>query len=140
MLKQGRDVASDKIFAIAESNHRGRAEARGHDLLRIFCGEKNKRVDATQFLERQADRFFEWNAAMGILFHEMRHDLRVRFGGELVAFCLQFFLQLKIVFDDSVMDDDDLSGAVAMGVGILFGGAAVGGPARVANAIGAFQR
>ncbi len=70
----------------------------------------------------------------------MRDDLGVSFSGELVAFLLQFFLQLEIVFDDSVMDDDDLAGAVAMRVGILLRGTAVGGPTRVADAVGAIQR
>jgi len=80
------------------------------------------------------------NAALRVLFHQVSDDLGVSFSGELVAFLLQLFLQLEIVFDDSVMDDDDLAGAVAMRVGILLGGAAVGGPTRVADAVGAVQR
>ena len=46
-------------------------------------------------------------------------------------------LEREIVFDDAVVDDDQGAGAVAVGVGVLFGGAAVGGPARVADAEGA---
>jgi hypothetical protein len=57
-----------------------------------------------------------------------------------VAFLLQFFLQLEIVFDNPIVDDDDLSGAVAMRVGVFFSGAAVGRPTRVADTVGAIQR
>src|SRR6266704_155112 len=38
------------------------------------------------------------------------------------------------------MHDDDLASAVAMRVGIFFSGPAVGGPARVADAVRALQR
>jgi hypothetical protein len=46
-------------------------------------------------------------------------------------------LEGEIVFYDAVVDDDEGSGAVAVGVGVLFGGPAVGGPAGVADAEGA---
>ncbi len=46
-------------------------------------------------------------------------------------------LSCEVVFDDAVVHDDEGSGAVAVGVGVLFGGAAVGGPAGVADAVGA---
>ena len=38
------------------------------------------------------------------------------------------------------MNDDDFAGAIAVGVGVFFGGAAMRGPARVADAVGAFER
>ena len=41
----------------------------------------------------------------------------------------------QIVLDDAVVDDDDVAGAVAVRVGVLFGGTAVRGPARVADAV-----
>ena len=50
---------------------------------------------------------------------------------------MRAFFQLEIVFDDAVVDDDEGAGAVAVGVGVFFGGAAVGGPAGVADAVGA---
>ncbi len=46
-------------------------------------------------------------------------------------------LEGEVVFDDAVVDDDECAGAVAVGVGVFFGGAAVGGPAGVADAEGA---
>src|SRR4029077_8098072 len=75
-----------------------------------------------------------------ILFREVRDDLGVGFGDKLVTFLLQLFLELEIVFDNSVVDDDDLAGAIAMRVGVFLGRPAMGGPARVADAVRAFQR
>ena len=70
----------------------------------------------------------------------MGDDLGVCLGDELVALRDEFALQLEVVFDDAVVDDHDAAGAVAMGMGILFRGAAVRGPARVADAEGAIER
>jgi hypothetical protein len=44
---------------------------------------------------------------------------------------------LEIVFYDAVVDYDEGAGAVAVGVGVFFCGAAVGCPAGVADAVGA---
>jgi len=38
VLKKGGDIAGDEIFTIAKPNHRGRAQARGNNLLRIIRG------------------------------------------------------------------------------------------------------
>src|SRR5579864_712324 len=69
----------------------------------------------------------------------MSHDLRVRLRNELVAFLLQFFFELKVVFDDSVVHHDNLPGAVAMRMSIFLGWPAVRGPARVADAVSTFN-
>ena len=52
----------------------------------------------------------------------------------------QLALQLEVVLDDAVVDDDDAAGAVAVGMGVLLGRAAVRGPARVADAVLAVER
>ena len=74
-----------------------------------------------------------------ILLHQMGDDLGIGFGAELVAFFDELALQGEIVLDNAVMHDHDAAGAVAMGMSILFAGAAVRGPAGVANAIGAVE-
>src|SRR5579864_5491863 len=75
-----------------------------------------------------------------IFLHQMGDNLSVGFGGELVAFFDQLALQGKIVLDDAVMHDHDAAGAVAVGMSVLFAGAAVRGPTGVADAIGAVER
>ena len=67
----------------------------------------------------------------------MGDDFGVGFGLEFVAFGDEVLLELEIVFDDAVVDDHEGACAVAVGVGVFFGGAAVGGPAGVADAEGA---
>ena len=75
-----------------------------------------------------------------ILLDQMSDDFGIGFGGELVAFIDQVLFQREIVLNDSIVHDHDLPGAVAMRMGVLFRGAAVSGPAGVANAVGAVQR
>src|SRR5258708_5835271 len=48
VLEQGRNIARDEIFSLAEANHRRRTQARGDNLLGIICGEENQRVAAVQ--------------------------------------------------------------------------------------------
>ena len=61
-------------------------------------------------------------------------DLGVGLGGELLAFGLESLAQLGVVLDDPVEDDVDLAGAVVVGMGVLLGDPAVGGPAGVGDA------
>ena len=53
---------------------------------------------------------------------------------------LQLVLQVEVVLDDAVVHDDDLAGAVLVRMGVLFSRPAVRGPARVADAVDAFER
>ena len=69
----------------------------------------------------------------------MGDDFGVGLREELVALGDEGRLELQVVFDDAVVHDDECSGAVAVWVGVLFGGAAVGGPAGMADAVGAFD-
>src|SRR6516165_33305 len=57
-----------------------------------------------------------------------------------MAFFDEFLLERQVVLDDAVVHYHDLAGAVAVRVGVFFAGAAMGGPARMADAIGAVER
>jgi len=74
-----------------------------------------------------------------LVFDEVSDDFGVGLGDELVALGDEGVLECEVVFDDAVVDDDESAGAVAVGVGVLFSRAAVGGPAGVADAEGAFE-
>ncbi len=53
---------------------------------------------------------------------------------------MKLVFQLDVIFDDAVVHHDDFAGAIAMRMGIFLGGAAVRGPARVSDAVDAFER
>ena len=72
-----------------------------------------------------------------LVLDEVGDDLGVGFAREGVAFCDEVVLKGEVVFDDTVVDDDERAGAVAVRVRVLLGGAAVRGPAGVADAVGA---
>src|SRR5258708_38827514 len=95
------------------------------------------RVGSTQWVERVASGFFERNfaAALQIFLNEMRDDLSIGLGDEFVAFALQLFFEFQIIFDDAVVNDDDLPGAVAMRMRVFFRGAAMRSPAGVADSV-----
>ncbi len=75
-----------------------------------------------------------------LVLDEVGDDLGVGLGDELVALGDERLLEGQIVFDDAVVDDDERAGAVAVRMGVLFRGAAVRGPAGVADAEGAVDR
>jgi len=78
--------------------------------------------------------------AFEVFFDQVRDDFGIGFSGELVAFFNQLFLQAEIVFNDAVVYDDDLAGAIPMRMSVFFRGTPVCGPASVANAVAAFER
>jgi len=75
-----------------------------------------------------------------MLLDQVRDDFSVGFGGELVAFFDQLFLEAEIVFDDAIVHHHDLPGAVAMRVRVFFGGTPVRGPTGMADAVSALER
>ena len=74
------------------------------------------------------------------LLDEVSDDFCVGFGDELVSLSSEFAFEIEVVFDDTVVDHDDAAGAVTMGMGVLFSGAAVRGPARMPDAVSAIER
>ncbi len=74
-----------------------------------------------------------------VLLNQVGDDFRVRFGGELVSFGDQLLLEREIVFNNAVVHHHDSAGAIAMGMGVFFGGAAVCGPTCVSNAVSAVE-
>jgi hypothetical protein len=66
-----------------------------------------------------------------VFLHQVGDDFGVGLGDELMAVGGELLLERQIVLDDAVVDDDDLALAVAVRVGVLFGGTAMGGPTGV---------
>src|SRR6201999_33652 len=72
-------------------------------------------------------------------FNQMRNHFRVGFCRKFVAFFNQLFLERQVIFNNAVMDDNDFAGAVAMRMRVFFRRAAVRGPARMPDSVGAFH-
>ena len=139
------DVGGHKVFVFSQADHRRGTIAGGNDLVRLFHCNNRNREDSGQFLHRFADCLFQRRtmAVAGfekMFLYQVGYDLGVGFSLELVAFLDELFFQREIVFDDAVMHHHDISGAVPVGMGILFRRTAMGGPARVADAVGAVER
>ena len=133
-------------LALADADDHRRAETRDHNLVRLG-GRQHASAKAP------VRRLTAWRtaASSGIgapaacsvqldLLDEVGNDLGIGLGDEFVALRSEFVFQIKIVLDNAVVDYDDAAGAVAMGMGILFSGAAVRSPASVADAKSAFNR
>ena len=74
-----------------------------------------------------------------MVFQELGHHLAVRIRGEGHTAALELLLDLQIVFNDSVVDQGDLSVLADMRVSVDVVGLAMGGPAGMANAQCALQ-
>src|SRR5262249_40405131 len=140
VLKESGNVARDEEFIFTEANNSGRAHAGSDDLVRVARGHENKGINPAELIEGFADSVFERDTALGIFFYQMRDNFRVGFGNELVACALELFFQLQIIFDDAVVNDDDLTGAIPVRVGVFFRRTAVSGPAGMADSVGSFKR
>jgi hypothetical protein len=62
-------------------------------------------------------------------------DFGVGFCGEAMAFLGEFLLKRNVVLDDAIVNDNNFPAAVAMRVGVLFGGAAMSGPTGVSDTV-----
>ncbi len=155
VVEDSGDVGGEEELAFADADDGGRTHAGGDELVGVVGGEDADGEGSGEAVDGLADGFFEcWphgRYAFGVgvlgqlfklfelLLDEVGDDLGVGLGDELVALGGELFLEGEVVFDDAVVDDDEGAGAVAVGVGVLFGGAAVGGPAGVADAEGAVE-
>ena len=139
VAQDGWNVRRDEELAIPQAHDDRRAVADGDDLVRIVGGDQHEREEAAHQQQRPPHRVLQ-PVVLHLALDEVRDDFCIGLGDEFVALSLQLLLQIEIVLDDAVVDDDDLARAVAMGMGVLFGGPAMRRPSRVADAVVAGQR
>ena len=94
----------------------------------------DERVVTPELAESLADRLRQIPVVVAL--DQVRNDLRVGLGGELVALGGQIAPELGVVLDDPVEDDVDLVLAVAVRMRVLLGDPAMRRPPRVAEADG----
>ena len=141
VAEDGRRVGGHEELAVAEPDDDGRAVADRDDLLRIVGRNRDEREEAAHLQQRPLRRALEVaSVSSHLVFEQVGDDLRVGLGDERVAELLQLALEIKVILDDAVVHDDDLAGAVLMGMRVLFGRPAVRGPTRVPDAVDALER
>ena len=139
VAEDGRNVRCDEELAVAKAHDDRRAVAHGDDLFRIVGRDQHEREQPAHQQQGSPDSVLE-PIVLHLALDQVRDDFGVGLGDELVALPLQLVLQVEVILDDAVVDDDDLPGAVAMRVGVLFGRASVRRPAGVADAVVAHER
>ena len=133
-LRIAGNIRRDEELPVAEADDDRRAVSDGDDLFRIVGRDQHQREQPAHQQQRAPDAVLE-AVVLHLALDEVRDDLRVGLGDELVALLLELLLQIEVVLDDAVVDDDDLAGAVAVRMGVLLGRPSVRRPARVADAV-----
>ena len=139
VAEDGGNVGRDEELAVAEADDDGRTVSDGDDLFGIVGRNQHEREETAHQQQRPPHGVLE-AVVLHLALDQVRDDFRVGFGDELVALALQFVLEIEVVFDDPVVHDDDLAGAIAVRVGVFLGGPAVRRPSRVADAVVARNR
>ena len=143
VAEDGRHVGRHQELALADPHDQRRPVAHRHHLAGVGRVDEDHPEQPPELGEHAAHGPLQpapVAAGPELLLDEVRDDLRVGLGLEAVAGALQALLQLQVVLDDAVVDDDQPAAAVAVRVGVLLRGPAVGGPPRVADAVLAVHR
>ncbi len=138
VAEDGGHVGGHEVFVVADADDHRWAVARGDDLLRIGARNHGQREDAGEFRHRRPHRFFQ--VAAEVLLDQVGDDLGVGLGAEHVAFGFELMLERQVVLHDAVVHHHQLALAIAVRVSVLFGGAAMRRPPRVADAERAIHR
>ena len=139
--EDGGDVGGDERLALAESDHHAAGAVLGRDQpVGGVPGQHHDGVGAAQLAERAPYRLLEPRRVAQMALDQMGDDLGVGLRGEAMAVGLELLLDGQVVLDDPVVHDDEVARPVGVGMRVLVGGAAVGRPARVADADRAAHR
>ena len=139
-VDHGDDVAGNVGALGALAHHQRGILARCHDGARLVGGDDGQGVRAHQTLACSADGGQQVGRAVAQrLLDQMRHHLGVGVAGEGMPRGLQLLAQVGEVLDDAVVHHGDAAVAAGVRMGVGLARAAVGCPARVADAAGAFE-
>src|SRR5271165_5425424 len=139
-------VRRDEVFAVSDTDNDRRPVARGDDFVGLIGGDNADGISTSQTAGGAAHGLFERHGLAGIrgrsdlLLDEVGDDFCIRLSYKPVTLEGKLMFQGQIVFDDTVVDDDDAASTVAVRVRVFFGRTAMRGPTRVADAIGSGER
>ena len=137
VLDERGHIGADEHLAVTDSKHQRRGAAGGDDRARfVGVGEDQSEVavEPAQHGQHRRRKVSCGVAVVVLLGDQMDGHLGVGVARELDACGFQLAAQHRVVLDDAVVDDGDLSGGVAVRVCVAIGRPAVSGPARVAEA------
>ena len=137
-LKNRGNIGRHEVFAVAQAHHYRRPGPRGHNLIRVFAGNYAQREHAGQLPHGVAHGILQ--IAVVVLLDQMRDDLGVGLGDELVAFLHQLMLERQIILDDAVVHHHDIAVAIAVRMRVFFRRPPMRGPARVPDPVEALHR
>ena len=148
--QNGRHVGGDVGLTLRDADDHGRILARGEDFARVVLEHDLQRVAAPHPHHRLGDGVHRAHLVLFIIVvHQLNDHFRVRLAVKYVAVLQQLFPQLRIIFNNSIVDTHHrgfhLPGAGAgtvaghVGMGVGFAGLPVGGPPGVADAAGSPQ-
>ena len=132
MVDNRRDIRGDKVFTLAQTDNQRIILFGTDDFIRLIFTHKHQAVRAFDKLQYLFDGLFEITVIL--VRHQMSYNLAVSFGQELMSLGNQLFLQAKIIFNNTVVDNDKLTAAVRMGMRVAIRRTAMCCPACVTDA------
>ena len=135
---QRQRVRSHKHLPLTKADSERRALAGADQQIRMARENHRQRKGAMHPLQRCRCGSFGRMTALQEIIHQKREGFSIGFGLKGVAARFQFGAQLRVVFDDTVMDNNHARRTMWMR--IARGWRAMRGPARMTNAGGAGQR
>jgi hypothetical protein len=130
------NIRRDEKFVLAQTYDGRRAGAGSDDLIGVFGRQDRNGINACKLAHGLSHGVLKRAAIFHVSLDEVSDNFCIGFGDELVAFFFEFALQVHIIFNNPVVDDDDIPRAVAVRMRVFFRRPAMRGPARVPNAIG----
>jgi len=130
--KESRDVGSDKVFALAEADNEWREIFSNDKIIGLSAADDADGVGAFEAGEGLANSLKKVGGRLKLKVNQVGNNFRVRFGSKGAALSHELGFQFSIIFDDAVVNDGQA--VDQMGMGVVFGRAAVGCPPRMADA------
>ncbi len=129
---EGVGIGRKEHFPLAETNSQRRAETRANHQVFVAGENHGQRKRAAQALQRSINSVLRRHALADVIGHQMRDDFGIGVGFKTELGFFQLFFQFLIILDNAVMNDGYAVGDV--GVGVFLDRAAMGCPARMADA------
>ena len=134
--QKGRDVRGHKVLARAQAEDERGGHACGVDDAGLIAAHEAHGVGPVGLAQGRGKGVQQVWFGFAALGNEVDQHLGVRLRAESVAFGRKVRLDFQVVFNDAVVHHGQGPIVGAVGVGVAFGGHAVGGPAGVAHGAG----